>query len=110
MLLIILRCLSNEQELRNFKMQNTGEIIIYQAEDNQVQIEVHIEEDTVWLTQEQMSHLFDKDKTVITRHINSIFNEGELDEKSNVQKMQFPFRKLTIRKFRTIQTNSLAMP
>ena len=48
-----------------------------------------MKDDTVWLTQAQMSELFVKDRTVITRHINNIFEEGELDEESNVQKMHF---------------------
>ena len=47
--------------------------------------------DTVWLSQQQMSELFQKDRTVITRHINNIFIEGELEEKSNVQNLHFPF-------------------
>ncbi|MDT3738461.1 MAG: virulence protein [Candidatus Kapabacteria bacterium] len=72
-------------------MKSKGEIIIYQTEDNQTQIEVKMQGDTVWLTQDQMAHLFVKDRTVITRHINNIFKEGELSENSNVQKMHFPF-------------------
>ena len=51
-------------------------IIIYQTEDGQTQIDVRLENDTVWLTQAQMAELFKKDRTVITRHINNVFNEG----------------------------------
>ena len=54
-------------------------IIIYQTEDGQTQIDVRLENETVWLTQAQMAELFQKDRTVITRHINNVFNEGELN-------------------------------
>ena len=65
-----------------------NEIIIF--EDQKVKLEVNMQDETVWLTQEQMSELFGKDRTVITKHIKNIFKDGELDEKSNVQKMHFP--------------------
>lgn len=47
-------------------MNNKGEILIYQSEDNQATVEVRLEKNTVWLTQEQMSYIFEKDRTVIT--------------------------------------------
>ena len=62
-------------------------IEIYKTKDGQTQLEVQVENDTVWLTQIQMTELFQRDRTVITKHISNIFKEGELDEKSNVQKM-----------------------
>ena len=62
-------------------MDNSNEIIIYQTDDHQMQIDVRMENDTVWLSQQQMAELFEKDRTVIGRHINNIFQEGELDEK-----------------------------
>jgi hypothetical protein len=65
---------------------NQNEIILYQP-DNSIQLEVRIENETVWLTQTQMVTLFERDRTVITKHINNIFQEKELDEGSNVQKM-----------------------
>ena len=52
-------------------------------------LEVLVSNDTVWLTQLQMAELFQKDRTVITKHIKNIFHENELEEKSNVQKMHF---------------------
>lgn len=61
-----------------------GEIILYQTSDNQTALEVRLEEETVWLTQAQMVDLFGRDRTVITKHINNIFKENELTEKSNV--------------------------
>ena len=64
-----------------------GEIIIYQAEDGQTSLEVHLQEETVWLTQAQMVELFKRDQSVISRHVRNVFKEGELDEKSNMQKM-----------------------
>jgi len=49
------------------------------TEDGQTQIDVRLENETVWLTQVQMAELFQKDRTVITRHINNVFDEGELN-------------------------------
>ena len=62
-------------------------IVIYKAEDGQTQIEVNLEKDTVWLNQAQLSDLFERDRSVITKHINNIFKENELAKKGNVQKM-----------------------
>lgn len=70
---------------------STNAIEIYRTADGQLQIEVQFEKDTVWLSQSQMTGLFQRDRTVITKHINNIFSEGELDEKSNVQKMHIAF-------------------
>ncbi len=55
------------------------EIVLYQ-QDEQFQLEVQLKDETVWLTQDQMAQLFDRDRTVIGRHIRNIFSEGELDE------------------------------
>jgi len=66
-------------------MNNTTEIIIYQTEDGQTKIQTRLENETVWLTQAQMAELFGKERSVITKHINNAFTEGELDENSNVQ-------------------------
>ena len=62
-----------------------SKIAIYQTEDGQTQIDVRLENDTVWLTQAQMAELFQKDQSVIARHINNALKEGELDENSNMQ-------------------------
>ena len=70
--------------------KNNGEIVLYQP-DNDIRLEVRLDKETVWLTQQQMSELFQKDRSVITRHISNIFKEGELGEKSNVQNLHFPF-------------------
>ena len=67
---------SNPSETKN-------EIVVYQP-DETVRLDVRLEENTVWLTQNQMTDLFQRDRSVITRHINNVFAEGELDEQSNV--------------------------
>ena len=67
-------------------MDNNNQIVVYQTADNQTQIEVHMEKETVWLTQAQMAELFQKDRTVISRHIRNVFNEGELEEQSTCAK------------------------
>lgn len=70
-------------------MIESGEIIIYNASDGSSKIEVNLKGDTIWLNQNQLSELFNKDRSVITKHINNIFKENELPKKSNVQKMHF---------------------
>lgn len=62
-----------------------NEISIYQSENGT--IEVRLEQDTVWLRQEQISQLFGRERSVITKHLRNVFTEGELDEKSNVQNL-----------------------
>ena len=61
-------------------MNNNINIEIYQSDDGRAQVEVAFDQDTVWLNQEQISGLFERDRTVIGRHIRNIFNEGELEE------------------------------
>ena len=64
-----------------------NEIVLFESSDNAVKLEVAVNQDTVWLSQSQMTVLFGVDRTVITKHINNIFKEGELEQESNVQKM-----------------------
>ena len=61
-------------------MSHKNQIEIYQANDGSTQINVQFEQDTVWLTQAQMGELFERDRTVIGRHISNVFSENELDE------------------------------
>ena len=68
-------------------MEKQGEIILYQP-DEAVRLEVRLEDETVWLTQAQIAELFQRDRTVITKHINNVFKEKELEEKSNVHFLQ----------------------
>lgn len=67
-------------------MQNT-QIIIYQSEDGKTKIETRLKNETLWLNQSQISEVFQVDRTGITKHINNIFKDNELDEKSNVQSL-----------------------
>ena len=62
-----------------------NKIVIYQTEDGQTQIDVRMENETVWLTQAQMAELFQKDQSVVARHIANVFKEGELEKGSNMQ-------------------------
>ena len=70
--------------------ESRGEIVLYQAPDGTVELDVRLERETIWLTQKQMSELFDTERSVITKHLNNIFASGELDKESNVQKMHIP--------------------
>lgn len=67
-------------------MGNKGEIIIYQTPDHQTQIEVKFEEETVWLSQQQMTQLFKQTKQNISLHINNLYKEKELLKKATVKK------------------------
>lgn len=67
---------------------NDMPILMYQTEDGQTRLDVHLNGDTVWLTIAQMSELFQKDRTGINRHINNIFEEGELSSAGNMQTLQ----------------------
>ena len=75
------------QKMQQFKMnekpiENRGEIIIYRAEDNTVQLDVRMENETVWLTQKQMADLFGVKRPAITKHLHNIFIEEELNPNS----------------------------
>ena len=62
-------------------MENRGEVILYQP-DNEIKLEVRLEGETVWLTQEQIAILFGTKRPAITKHLNNIYNSGELDRES----------------------------
>lgn len=66
------------------------QVEIYKSVNNAIELQVSFDNDTVWLTQEQLVLLFQRDQSVISRHIRNVFNENELDEKSNMQKMHIP--------------------
>lgn len=72
-----------------FENQNPqkGEVVMYQPNET-IRIEVRMENETVWLTQAQMAELFDKSVSVISRHISNVFEEGELEEESNLHFLQ----------------------
>jgi len=75
------------------KQQKTrkNEIIIYKTSKDDVRLEVRFEGETLWLRQNEIARLFEKDRFVITRHINKIFSDKEVDKKSNVHFMHIPF-------------------
>ena len=69
----------------------TGEVLLYQTEDGSTRIDVRLQDETLWLTQMQMSELFQKDKRTISEHIANVYEEGELSQDA------------TVRNFRTVQ-------
>jgi len=64
-----------------------GEVLVYEAPDGEVRVDVRLERETIWLTQQQMAELFGRERSVITKHVRNVFKEGELDEESNVQNL-----------------------
>ena len=66
-------------------------VVIYRSNDGEIQLEVQLVDDNVWLTQAQMTDLFQKDRTPITRHINNAFRTNEVDKKSNVRFLHIAF-------------------
>ncbi len=67
---------------------NTGEILIYQNTDGNIKIDVRLEEETVWLTQDQMALLFGKGRSTITEHIGNVYEEGELEQNPTSRKFR----------------------
>ena len=64
-----------------------SEILIYETASGQARVDVRLDAETVWLSQEQMAVLFGRERSVVTKHLRNVFQEGELDEKSNVQNL-----------------------
>jgi len=75
---------SKHQVIREPLAARGGEIVLYQAPDGSVKLDVRLEKDTIWLSLNQMAALFDRDKSVISRHLRNVFREGELDRESVV--------------------------
>ena len=67
---------------------NDTEIVIYQSEDGHTKVDVRFEDETVWLTQQQLVDLFQTSKSNVSEHIKHIFEEGELEEKQVVRKFR----------------------
>jgi hypothetical protein len=67
--------------------RNQGEVLIYKSASGGPALDVRLERETVWLSQAQLVELFQRDQSVISRHTRNVFKEGELDEKSTMQKM-----------------------
>ena len=74
-------------------MELNDKIVIYRTADGQTSIDVKLEHDTVWLSQAQMAELFQKDQSVVARHISNVFKEGELTQESNMQILHNTFSK-----------------
>lgn len=74
-------------------MELNNQIVIYQTEDGQTTVDVRMDENTVWLSQAQMAELFQKDQSVIARHISNVFTKGELEQSSNMQILHNTFSK-----------------
>ena len=70
------------------KNEMENEIVIFRTDDETINVEVRFEDETAWLTQDQMSVLFSKSKSTINEHIKNVFKEGELDEKEVVRKFR----------------------
>ena len=66
-------------------------IVLYKTEDNNIQLEVKLEQDTIWLNTKQMAYLFGKEESNIRRHIGNVFKEKELERESNVHFLHVPF-------------------
>lgn len=64
---------------------NQNSFILYTTSEGAVTLNVLLQDENIWLTQEQLSQLFERERSVITKHIGNVFSEGELEEKSNVQ-------------------------
>ncbi len=72
--------------MQNFRInENESNIVVYN--DGEIELKVSVNNETIWLTQAQLCNIFEKDQSVISRHINNIFKDNEVDEKSNMQKM-----------------------
>lgn len=81
-------------------MENTNsEFIIFKTEDEKISVDVRMESETVWLTQDQMAILFDKGRSTVAEHILNVFKEGELNEKSTCRK----FRQVRMEGNRTVE-------
>ena len=63
-----------------------GEVVVYEAPDGEVRVDVRLERETVWLSLNQMAELFGRDKSVISRHLGNVFSSGELEREAVVAK------------------------
>jgi prophage maintenance system killer protein len=74
--------------LKNMEIKGSGgDIVLYTTKDGRTSLDVRLEKETLWLSQKDMTVLFSTERSVITKHLNNIFNSNELEKQSNVQKM-----------------------
>ena len=76
-----------KNKINDEAMNLENKIVIYQTEDGHTQIDVRMENDTVWLSANQMAMLFDREESNIRRHVINVFREGELNRENNVQNL-----------------------
>lgn len=86
---------------------NNQQIVIYQTESGETQIDVRLEQETVWLSQAQMSELFNKDLRTINEHIQNVYKEGELEKTSTIRKSRIVRQEGTRRVARNIENYNL---
>ena len=72
--------------MTDFNGQSRGEVVLYQTPDGTVELDVRLEQESLWLSINQMASLFERDKSVISRHLRKVFQEGELDRGATVAK------------------------
>ena len=75
------------QDSVSTQQRPTGEVVLYRTPDGETVVDVRLEQGTVWLSQAQMGELFQRERSVITKHINNVFRENELDLEGNVQNL-----------------------
>ena len=75
------------QDSASTQQRPTGEVVLYRTPDGETVVDVRLEQGTVWLSQAQMAELFQRERSVITKHINNVFRENELDLEGNVQNL-----------------------
>lgn len=68
-----------------------NDVLLFETQDGQVNLEVRLQKDTVWLSTEQMSKLFERERSVLTKHINNVFKEAELEQTGNVQNLHIAY-------------------
>ena len=76
------------QALQDEIMKKENEIVIFETEDKQIKLPVNVENETVWLSANQMAVLFGRDEKTIRKHINHVFSENEVEKNNNTQKMR----------------------
>lgn len=84
-------------------VSNNSEFILFKTEDEKISVDVRLEDETVWLTQDQIAMLFDKSRSIITEHILNVFKEGELEENATCRK----FRQVRMEVKRTVSKKFL---
>ena len=72
---------------KSTELQQLNNFVIFQTDDGKVNIDVYFQDETLWLTQKLIAELFEKDRSVITKHLKAVFTDGELSENQYVQNL-----------------------